>query len=178
MNRIITLFIWLFVCVPVMSKAQHMPVNFTTNLYTESPIKKVNSLVMKLWSHVNAADLHEEQYIKFLTVHEQFVKEVLLLSSLLDNALIVIEHQAYDCPECVDYAVHDLVYVLRVLESLNEHYFSLMNNQEGDLPIVTFYLLKSIIQKVKEVTETGHVVTPLYAFINSQNSSLSSFKIS
>lgn len=180
MNRIIIVAVLVIASLPVMSKTEQIAVNFTTNLYTESPIKKVNSLVMKLWSHVNVAVTDEEHYLKFLTMHEQFAKELLLLNSLLDNAFMVIEHQAYDCPECVEHAVHDLAYSLKVLESLYEQYNSIIHNQENEVWIITMYLLNNIMQKIKEVIKTGHVITPLHAFINSCNSSLSilSFKIS
>ena len=169
MNRVIKLFLLVAVSAPLIIKAQDVVVSFTTNLYTESPIKKVNSLVMKLWSHVDASLVHEEHYRKFTSMQKEFAKEVLLLNSLLDNALMVIEHQAYDYPESAEYAAHDLEHVLKVLYSLDQKYQELMYDQKSDEIIMVNYLLTTIINKVKEVTESGRVITPLHAFISDKS---------
>jgi hypothetical protein len=169
MNSKVKFFLLVMICAPIIVRAQEVAINFTTNLYTESPIKKVNSLVMKLWSHVDASLVHEEQYHKFMGMQQIFAKEMLMLNSLLDNALLVIQQQSYDHPESAEYAAHDLEHVLKVLHSLDEQYKQLMEDTKDIDVIVSQYLLKTIIYKVREVIETGHVMTPLHAFISGNN---------
>ena len=168
MNRLIKIIIVSILTVPFFIKAHQVPFTFSANLYTESPIKKVNSLVMKLWSYVNASLVHEEQYKKLVRTQKQFTQEVLMLNSLLDNVLVTLQEESFNHPESLQNAAHDLEHCLKVLGFLLDQYQEVMEHHDTVDVVVTRYLLHTIIEKIEEVVKTGHVVTPLHAFVTNE----------
>lgn len=169
MNRFYSMFFLVLITFyATVQSGQEINVNFTTNLYPETPIKQVNSLVMKLWSHVDSALNNQEQVQRFMAMHSLFTKEVLLLNSAFDSALLIVQQHAYDSPEYIAHALHDLEYVWNVLMSLNDGYNTLVAQEQNDETIIIKYVLQLIITKAEQVVETGHVMTPLHAFFSTK----------
>jgi hypothetical protein len=147
--------------------------DFTTNLYPITPMKKVQSLTMKLWGHIDGAFYNEQMRETFMLNQEQFAHQIIMLQSMLDFLLCSLEQQAYDCPDCVTHALNDFEHLLQAFMQMRKYYQSLTDYyQRHDSPcIVVNYLLQFMYQKLEEVVNTGRINTPLYAMLNLKKNS-------
>jgi hypothetical protein len=141
--------------------------DFTTNLYPTTPMKKVQSLTMKLWGHVDAAFYHEQMRETFMVNQEQFAHQVIMLQSMLDFLLCSLEQQAYECPDCVTHALYDFEHLVQAFAQMKHHYQALIDYyQRYDAPCVVInYMLQFMYEKLKEVVENQRINTPLYAML-------------
>lgn len=152
---------------------KNIVMDFTTHLYPTTPMKKVQSLTMKLWGHVDAAFRHEQMCQTFMLNQEQFAHQVIMLQSMLDFLLCSLEQQVYECPDCVNHTLNDFEYLLQAFMQMKNHYQALIDYyQRYDAPCVVInYMFQFMYEKLKDVVESGKINTPLYAMLNNKRES-------
>lgn len=145
--------------------------NFATNLYPASPMKKLQSLTMKLWGYVDGATAHPEIRTWFLANQEEFVQQVVTLHSICDLVLFSLYKQVHEHPERVAQAIYDFQHIIGGMTQMVEQYEQLMKSYDEPLAFVADYILRFMINKMQAVLETGTIVSPLYAFVGVSYSS-------
>lgn len=154
----------LFVTCVQSEQQEFVSINFSTGLYPATPMKNVQSLTMKLWGHVDAAYLHPEMRLTFLSQQDQFAKQIASLYSLVDILLLALSEQYYECDQCVVQAIQDFEHIYNGIAAINSRYRFLTQENPNHYTHAVVYLLDAMQRKLGCVIQTGTISSQLYSY--------------